>query len=66
MAVTVNGERRLLPAQATVCDMLEYFGLDRGAVAVECNYEIVRRGEWAATVLQAGDKVEIVHFVGGG
>lgn len=66
MAVTVNGERRLLPAQTTVCDMIERFGLDYGAVAVERNHSIVRRGEWAATVLQAGDRVEIVHFVGGG
>jgi thiamine biosynthesis protein ThiS len=41
-------------------------GLDQGRVAIERNLEILSRPDWQKTVIQAGDRYEIVQFVGGG
>ena len=49
-----------------MADYLTRSGLGESRVAVELNGEIVPRGKYAETILQDGDKVEIVHFVGGG
>ena len=64
--VTVNGEAREVAAAATVADLLAQIGLDTRKVAVERNLEIVPRSTYAATALAAGDRLEIVHFIGGG
>ena len=63
--VIINGQETAA-AGRTLADYLAGSGLDKGRVAVEINGEIVPRGKYAATVLQDGDKVEIVRFVGGG
>ncbi|GGC35189.1 thiamine biosynthesis protein ThiS [Siccirubricoccus deserti] len=64
--ITVNGEARDIPAPATIADLLTRIGLDTRKVAVERNLEIVPRSTYAATALAAGDRLEIVHFIGGG
>jgi thiamine biosynthesis protein ThiS len=66
MQLTVNGEPQDLPAPLTVADLLGRFGIAGGRVAVEVNEEVVPRGTYEARHLAAGDRVEIVHFVGGG
>ena len=66
MEITVNGERREVPEPLTVRGLVEILGLTDGPVAVERNREVVPRAEHASTALQAGDVLEIVHFVGGG
>jgi sulfur carrier protein len=66
IAITVNGEARQVPAPATVADLLRQIGLDIRKVAVERNLEIVPRSTYAETALAAGDRLEIVHFIGGG
>lgn len=66
MHVEVNGEKRELPERATVRVLLEALGLGAQLVAVERNGEIVPRAEHTATELAEGDKLEVVHFVGGG
>ncbi len=66
IGITVNGEAREVPAAATVADLLARIGLDTRKVAVERNLEIVPRSTYAAAVLAAGDRLEIVHFIGGG
>ena len=65
MRLIINGEERQLDAQ-TVLTLLEQLGVKGDRVAVELNREIVPRTEWAKTALREGDKLEIVHFVGGG
>jgi sulfur carrier protein len=65
MRVIINGEERQLDA-ATVAELVEQLHLQGDRVAVERNLEIVSRGQWAETPLRDGDRVEIVHFVGGG
>ena len=64
--LTLNGEPRRLPEGATVLDLLRTVGRDPRTVAVERNGEIVRRAEYGATHLGAGDRLEVVHFVQGG
>lgn len=66
IAITVNGEARQVPVHCTVADLLHRIGLDTRKVAVERNEEIVPRSTYAATALSAGDRLEIVHFIGGG
>lgn len=66
MQLTVNGEARELPDNSTVKHLLENLQLAATRVAVEVNLEIVPRATYAERTLQDGDKIEIVHFVGGG
>ncbi|MCC6524746.1 MAG: sulfur carrier protein ThiS [Polyangiaceae bacterium] len=66
MDITVNGEPLEVPAGATVRSLIEQLGLRTGPVAVERNGEVVPRAAHASTPLAADDRLEIVHFVGGG
>jgi thiamine biosynthesis protein ThiS len=66
MQLTVNGELQDLPAPLTVAELLGRLGIGGGRVAVEVNEEVVPRGTNDARQLTGGDRVEIVHFVGGG
>ena len=63
--VTFNGEVRAVES-ATVAELLQEFHLENKKVAVELNREIVQRGTYAETQINAGDQIEVVHFVGGG
>ena len=66
MRLTVNGEARELGEAATVAILVDVLGLDVRKVAVERNLEIVPRSQYLATELRDGDRIEIVHFIGGG
>ena len=64
--IVVNGETRVAIPGATVVDLLRDLGLDGGRVAIERNLEILPRQKWTETRIEAGDRYEIVQFVGGG
>jgi thiamine biosynthesis protein ThiS len=64
--VEVNGETRETPAGTNVVGLLEQLGLNTGRVAIEYNFKILPRAQWASTRLALGDRLEIVQFVGGG
>lgn len=66
LALTVNGEARIVPGPATLVELLSHLGLDPRTVVVELNREIVRRPRLGETDLKDGDVIELVHFVGGG
>lgn len=66
MDIHLNGEPRHLPAALTLQQLLEHEGLAERRVAIEVNGEIVPRSRHAECTLQAGDRVEIVHALGGG
>ncbi|WP_298223276.1 sulfur carrier protein ThiS [Acidocella sp.] len=66
ITLRVNGESLRVPAGTSVAGLVELMELDTRKLAVERNLEIVPRSQYAATVLEAGDALEIVHFVGGG
>ena len=64
--VTVNGDNREIPDGLSVTQLLEQLGLQPRLVVVEHNREILDRSRYDATSVQAGDNLELVHFVGGG
>lgn len=66
ITIVVNGESKQAPGGATVLQMLETLGLPAGRVAIERNLQILPRSAWNATYVAAGDRYEIVQFVGGG
>ena len=66
MRLTINGEARELPPVATLSELIAALELDTRKVAVERNLEIVPRSLHAATPVADGDRIEIVHFIGGG
>ncbi|MBI1329568.1 MAG: sulfur carrier protein ThiS [Alphaproteobacteria bacterium] len=66
IAVTVNGEARQLEAPLSVAALLASLGLEPAKIAVERNLEIVPRSLYGSVVVGEGDRLEIVHFIGGG
>ena len=66
VSITINGESRVLPAAVTVDKLLLELGIEGRKVAVERNLEIVPKSAFAATEVADGDRLEIVHFIGGG
>ena len=62
----VNGEQHQVPDGTDVAGLLGVLGLDTRKVAVERNEAIVPRSVYAETRLRPGDRIEIVHFIGGG
>lgn len=66
MTITLNGEPHAWPAPQTVAALLASLQIDTRTVAVECNRVVVKRAAYNRTLIEAGDEVEIVSFVGGG
>jgi thiamine biosynthesis protein ThiS len=66
LQLIVNGEDRAFDGVADVAALVQALGLDVRKVAVELNLEIVPRSTYARTNLTDGDRIEIVHFIGGG
>jgi thiamine biosynthesis protein ThiS len=64
--IVINGEDREFTSVASLSDLLAQLGMKLDRVAVELNRDLVPRDRWPATMLDDGDKLEIVHFVGGG
>ncbi|MBZ5688554.1 MAG: sulfur carrier protein ThiS [Acidobacteriia bacterium] len=67
MKLHINGEERSFdPPVPTLAALVEALGMKTDRVAIELNRDIVPRDRWAQTTLNEGDKLEVVHFVGGG
>jgi len=66
LRVQVNGEIRDVADHSTLSDLVDELSLAPARIAVELNGEVVRRNKWTETVLSEGDRLEVVHFVGGG
>ena len=67
MRLLINGEEREFAGnQFTLAALVEQLGMKSDRVAIELNRDIVARDRWPATLLSEGDRLEIVHFVGGG
>jgi len=64
--ISVNGNPERVPAGLTVAALLAHLGVTSTRVGVERNRKLVRRHEQATTAVEAGDRFEIVSFVGGG
>lgn len=68
MTLQINGQTRSFsdPTPSTLDQVIQQLGMKADRVAVERNGEIVPRSEWPGTAVQSGDRLEVVHFVGGG
>jgi thiamine biosynthesis protein ThiS len=66
LRITVNGESKDVPEGTTLEALIRLLALAPERLAVEFNQEVLRRALWDSTTLSEGDRVEIVHFVGGG
>lgn len=66
MTVIVNGETRDIAPGSSVSALLEALALNPKTVVAQLNDDIVERGQFDATVIQDGDRLELVRFVGGG
>jgi thiamine biosynthesis protein ThiS len=66
MHLQINGDDKQFADGLSLAGLIDELGMKADRVAVELNREIVPRAQWAETVLHDGDKLEIVHFVGGG
>ncbi len=69
MKLQINGQERTFPEAPTpftLTGLIEALGMKPERVAVELNRNIVQRNRWSQTPLADGDRLELVHFVGGG
>jgi sulfur carrier protein len=66
MQIFLNGETKEVSSEISLAELLAFFALPDKRVAVELNRKVVRRADWPTTTIAANDKVEVIHFVGGG
>ena len=66
MKLQINGEARDFDSPLTLAGLVDQLGMKADRVAIELNCSIVARDRWPETNLAEGDRLEIVHFVGGG
>ena len=66
MKITVNGEDRCFDSPLSIAGLLTCLGIEGGKVAIERNLEIVPKSAYHTINLNEGDRIEIVHFIGGG
>lgn len=66
MTITLNGDKHELTAPVTVTELLSKLDIDARRVAVELNLTVVKKAAYDSSVIEDGDEVEIVNFVGGG
>jgi sulfur carrier protein len=64
--VKINGEAKQIPADIDLAELLRHLQLPADRLAVELNQEVIRRANWEKITIKEADKIEIVHFVGGG
>lgn len=65
-SIILNGERRDIGVDIDLETLVNELALPSKRLAVELNGTVIRRSEWQSTVVSDGDKLEVVHFVGGG
>ena len=66
MTITLNGDPFILENPLTISGLLAHLEIDPRSVAVERNFVVVKRDQYATTAIAEGDQIEIVNFVGGG
>lgn len=66
MKITLNGEIKEINRTLNLAELLEFFALPAERVAIELNKQVVRRKDWTAININDADRIEVIHFVGGG
>ena len=66
LRVFINGESKEISGTPSLAELINQLDLPVTRIAIELNREVVRRNEWSSTMIRDEDRIEIVHFVGGG
>lgn len=66
MQILINGETRTIDAEINLLQLLEDFELPTERIAIELNKNVIRKKDWETIKVSDADKIEIIHFVGGG
>ncbi len=66
MNIFINGETKELSNELNLSELLKHFSLPSERIAIELNKEVVRKKDWENITIAEGDKLEVIHFVGGG
>lgn len=66
LRVFINGEGKEIYGTPSLAELIDQLELPATRIAIELNREVVRRSEWDTTMLKEDDRIEIVHFIGGG
>jgi len=66
ITITLNGEKHQLVDELSLEQLIDHLSLPKQRVAVEHNGRVVRRTDWPAAMVRDEDRLEVVHFVGGG
>ena len=64
--ITLNGERQEFAHASTIADLVDSLSMPERRLAVELNGSVIRKTAWKETKIEQDDRIEIVHFVGGG
>lgn len=65
VTILLNGEDRTV-AKGSLAGLVQELGLEQRMIAIERNLEVVPKSEYDSTQLEAGDRIELVHMIGGG
>lgn len=66
MKVFINGETQEIPDEINLLELLRRFSLPQERIAVELNKQVVRKKDWETIKINDADRIEVIHFVGGG
>ena len=66
LQIEINGETRDVPEGINLAQLVAHLALAPERLAIELNRAVVRRTDWPRIIITQGDRIEIVHFVGGG
>ena len=66
ITIQINGETKEVPAEINLGKLLEVLSLPNERIAIELNREVVRKKDWKNVQIKDADKIEVIHFVGGG
>ena len=66
MQVLINGETRKIESELNLRELLEKLELPTTRIAIELNKDVIRKKDWETIKINDADKIEIIHFVGGG
>jgi thiamine biosynthesis protein ThiS len=66
MKIIINGETKEIPNEVNIIELLESFSLPKERIAIELNKQVVRKKDWGNIKIADADRIEVIHFVGGG
>jgi thiamine biosynthesis protein ThiS len=66
MKILLNGEMKKISNELNLSELLKHFSLPSERIAIELNKEVVRKKDWENIKIAEGDRLEVIHFVGGG